>query len=83
MKTNTGRSVVGTAVPSLRTDVPVIESGDPAPAICQAAEHFGADVICLGSPGRTVLAATFMGSVAQAVIAESPRPVLVVCPLAA
>jgi len=56
----------------------VIESTDPALAICQAAERFGAEVICLGSHGRTGLAATFMGSIAQAVMARSPRPVLVV-----
>lgn len=62
---------------------PVIESADPALAICQAAERFDADVICLGSHGRTGLAATFMGSVAQAVLAQSPRPVLVVRPPAA
>lgn len=58
----------------------VIESTDPALAICQAAERFGADVICLGSHGRTGLAAAFLGSVAQAVMAQSPRPVLVVRP---
>jgi len=55
----------------------LIKSTDPALAICQAAERIGADVICLGSHGRTGLAAAFMGSVAQAVMAQSPRPVLI------
>ncbi len=56
----------------------VIESSNPAEAIAQAAERFRADVICLGSHGRSGLAKTFMGSVAQAVMANSKRPVFVV-----
>ena len=58
----------------------VIEDTDPAKAICQAARRFGADVICLGSHGRSGFSAAFMGSVAQAVMAQSRRPVLVVRP---
>lgn len=64
----------------LASEPHVVESCDPAKAICQAAERFGADVICLGSRGRTGLSATVLGSVAQAVIAKSRRPVLVVRP---
>ncbi len=62
----------------LVTEVRVVESGDPASAICEAADHFGADLVCVGSHGRSGLAV--MGSVAQAVIARSARPVLVVHP---
>ena len=58
----------------------IIESGDPARAIRQAADRFGADVICLGSHGRSGFSAAVMGSVAQAVMAQSQRPVLVVRP---
>jgi nucleotide-binding universal stress UspA family protein len=58
----------------------VIEDTDPAKAICQAAERFGADVICLSSHGRSGFSAALMGSVAQAVMAQSHRPVLVVRP---
>jgi nucleotide-binding universal stress UspA family protein len=58
----------------------VIEATDPATGICQTARRFGADVICLGSHGRSGLSAAFMGSVAQAVMAQSHRPVLVVRP---
>lgn len=61
-------------------EVHVIEDTDPARAICQAAERFGAEVICLGSHGRSGLSAVLMGSVAQAVMAQSHRPVLVVRP---
>ncbi|MGH8094541.1 MAG: universal stress protein [Chthoniobacterales bacterium] len=56
----------------------IVESSDPAEAICQAAERFKADVICLGSHGRSGLAKTFLGSVAQGVMTASKRPVLVV-----
>jgi len=62
------------------SEVHVIEDADPARAICQAAERFGADVICLSSHGRSGFSAALMGSVAQAVMAQSHRPVLVVRP---
>ncbi len=52
---------------------------DPAAAICEAAENFGADMICLGSHGHT-RAAVLLGSVTQSVIACAHRPVLTVPP---
>ncbi len=61
-----------------RIEPEILESGDPAVAIRQAAERFNADVICLGSHGRGGLAKTLLGSVAQAVMTASSRPVLVV-----
>lgn len=59
-------------------EVEAVETADPVTAICQAAERFGADAICLASRGRSGLAAAVLGSVAQAVINLSPRPVYVV-----
>jgi len=56
---------------------------DPAAALCEAADRFGADVICMGSRGHSRLEAALLGSVAQAVIAKAHRPVLVVPPLRA
>ena len=56
----------------------IVESGNASEAITQAAERFDADTICLGSHGRTGLAKTFLGSVAQGVMANTKRPVLVV-----
>jgi nucleotide-binding universal stress UspA family protein len=64
----------------IRTEVEVIESKDAAAAIAQAAERFGADVICMGSHGRAGLGKTLVGSVTQGVIARTRRPVLVVKP---
>jgi nucleotide-binding universal stress UspA family protein len=56
----------------------IIESADAAQAIAQEAERFSADAICIGSHGRSGLAETFLGSVAQGVMAMSKRPVLIV-----
>lgn len=56
----------------------IIENADAAEAIAQEAERFRADAICLGSHGRTGLAKTFLGSVAQGVMAKTTRPVLIV-----
>jgi nucleotide-binding universal stress UspA family protein len=56
----------------------ISESSNAAEAIAQAAERFDADVICLGSHGRSGLAKTLLGSVAQGVMTQSKRPVFVV-----
>jgi nucleotide-binding universal stress UspA family protein len=56
----------------------IIESADPAEAIAEETERFRADAICIGSHGRSGLTKTFLGSVAQGVMARSKRPVLIV-----
>jgi len=66
------------AARGVASEVRVVESDDPAGAIREAAERFGADLVGIGSHGRSALAAAVMGSVTQAVIAHSARPVLVV-----
>jgi nucleotide-binding universal stress UspA family protein len=63
-------------------DVEVIENREPATAICQAAERFNADVVCLASHGRSGLSAAILGSVANGVMAGSKRPLLLVRPAA-
>lgn len=62
----------------LTTKVEVVESHHCSTAICQAAERFGADLICIGSHGRSGLSKAILGSVAQDVMAHTQRPVLVV-----
>jgi nucleotide-binding universal stress UspA family protein len=66
------------AVEQFDIEEEIIESDNAAEAIAQAAERFDADAICLGSHGRTGLAKTFLGSVAQGVMTQSLRPVFVV-----
>lgn len=61
---------------AIRTEV--IQSDKAAAAICQAAERFDADVICIASHGRSGISKAILGSVAQDVMARSSRPVLVV-----
>jgi nucleotide-binding universal stress UspA family protein len=53
-------------------------SGDPAAAIAQVAESEGADLIVMGTHGRTGLTRLLMGSVAEAVVRKAPCPVLTV-----
>ena len=48
----------------------VLESREPAHAICQAAERLGVDVICLGARGA--------GGVVKEVIGTTTRPVLLI-----
>ena len=62
------------------TEVEIIFGTNPATAICQTAEQFGADLICLGTHGRAGLSAAVLGSVANAVMARSKRPLLAVPP---
>jgi len=63
---------------SFRSEVAVMEGRDAATTVCQEAERFGADLICIGSHGRSGLAAAVMGSVAQQVVSRSRKPVLIV-----
>jgi nucleotide-binding universal stress UspA family protein len=62
------------------TEILVLESRDPADAIAQAAERLGVDIICLGTHGRGGIARAVLGSVAQAVLSKTRRPVLLVRP---
>lgn len=61
-------------------EVEVLSGPDASEAIHQAAERFGAHLLCLGSHGRGGLARTLVGSVAEGVVRHSHRPVLLVRP---
>lgn len=50
--------------------------GKPAEVIAEQAENFGADLIIMGSRGRTAFAGLFMGSVTTGVLARTKLPVL-------
>lgn len=60
------------------TGVEVLEHRKPALAIAQAAERFGADLICLGTHGRSRFSVAVSDSVTQTVLRRSARPLLVV-----
>ena len=55
-----------------------VDLGPPFWGICQAAEKYHADLIVMGSHGRTGLAHVFLGSVAERVVRHAACPVLVV-----
>lgn len=53
-----------------------IEAGEPSDAILAAAREGGADLIVMGTHGRTGLSRLLIGSVAEAVLRRSTCPVL-------
>ena len=69
---------VDAASRGIRTEVEVIEQRDAAQGICQAAERFGADAICLATHGRSGLASVVAGSVASSLLGMATRPLYLV-----
>lgn len=55
-----------------------IEAGEPSDAILSAANDGGADLIVMGTHGRTGLSRLLIGSVAEAVLRRSTCPVLTI-----
>ena len=55
-----------------------LEYGDPPAVILKAAQEIGADLIVMGTHGRTSLRRLLMGSVAEQVVHKAPCPVLTV-----
>lgn len=58
--------------------VEIVTGPDVARLLAAAAERAGADLICLGSRGRSGLARALFGSVSQEVMLRTDRPVLLV-----
>lgn len=65
-----------------RVEVLVVGDEHPARAIVECARKHEVDGVAMATRGRAGLAHTLFGSVAEAVIRESPVPVLVVGPKA-
>jgi universal stress protein A len=64
-------------------DVPVVasvECGEPGPAILAVAEKHHADLIIMGTHGRTGVSRLLLGSVAEYVIRHAACPVLTIKP---
>jgi nucleotide-binding universal stress UspA family protein len=67
----------------LFTDVPaesVVRFGDPAAKILEEADAFGADLIVVGTGGRSGIGRVLLGSVAERVFAKAPVAVMLVRP---
>lgn len=58
----------------------VVEKYDVAHAICEAAERFGADAICIGTHGHSRIGTALLGSTVLGVLAHAHQPVFVVTP---
>ena len=67
--------LVKTAVKPKQLSVRV-EAGEPSDTILQIAKDGGADLIVMGTHGRTGLSRLLIGSVAEAVLRRSTCPVL-------
>lgn len=55
-----------------------VEEGKPFEGILKVAEEWEADLIVLGTHGRTGLSHLLMGSVAEKVIRHSEKPILII-----
>ena len=64
----------------IKVDIELLDSDEQAQTIVAFAERTDADVICLGTSGRSGLPRIVFGSVAQEVLLSSRIPVLVVPP---
>jgi nucleotide-binding universal stress UspA family protein len=64
----------------IASEVAVVESGSVPEALLQEAERIDADIVVLASHGHTRAARTVVGSVTEAVVRGSRRPVLVLHP---
>ena len=62
----------------IQVDSKVIRGVSPSDGIIAIADEVNADLIIMGSHGRTGFKKMFLGSVAQNVLTESPIPVLIV-----
>ncbi|MFT5526746.1 MAG: nucleotide-binding universal stress UspA family protein, partial [Pirellulaceae bacterium] len=61
-----------------KIDTHVLEGGKIDAEICDVAEKLDADLIVMGTHGRTGLAHVFLGSVAERTLRTAPCPVLTV-----
>jgi len=59
-------------------DLHVVEGAGLADTLCQLAEKLDADLIVMGTHGRTGLSHVFLGSVAERTLRRAPCPVLTV-----
>jgi nucleotide-binding universal stress UspA family protein len=67
------------SIPSkAKVTVDVVEGEEAARLISAAAERFDADIVCIGSRGRSGLAKALLGSVSQELLLRCARPMLIV-----
>lgn len=62
----------------LKVNIKLIRGMSPSDGIIHVADEVGADLIMMGSHGRTGIQKLMLGSVAQNVLTQSPLPVLII-----
>jgi universal stress protein A len=67
-------------LPPAQGRVIIVRFGNPAREITALAQRVGADLIVMGTHGRTMMARLFQGSIAEKVVAHAPCPVLAMPP---
>jgi universal stress protein A len=67
-------------LPATLSRVIIVRFGNPAREIISLAQKIGADLIVMGTHGRSLMARLFQGSIAEKVIAHAPCPVLALPP---
>ena len=58
--------------------VPILKQADPREAVLEAVQDVSADLVIMGTHGRTGIARALIGSVAESVVRTCPVPVLTV-----
>ena len=71
------RQIVGECLPDLDVVVRVVSDDDTAGAIATLALELDADLVAVGTHGRSGLTRAVMGSVAEQVVRRCERPVMV------
>lgn len=69
-----------TSIPGIKVSSEILAHHDFAAAINDAADRFGADIICMGTKAHSRTGVALLGSTVQAVLARTHRPVFVVTP---
>ncbi len=67
-------------LPAAQSRVIIVRFGNPAREIAALARRVGADLIVMGTHGRSMMARLFQGSIAEKVIANAPCPVFTLPP---
>jgi nucleotide-binding universal stress UspA family protein len=76
-----GNALLSKAVKEAALPVPVaqfLRQGSPGPEVCACAKEWGADLIVLGTHGRSGIARLLIGSTAEVTVRHAPCPVLVI-----
>lgn len=74
------QAIVESELGGVRATYSVVFASNPAEAIVEKANEWGADLIIMATHGRSGISHLLAGSVTEAVIRHSGKPVLVNCP---